>query len=278
MISRRDLDFGFDGDIPRFWFGGDPFKTRFFDAFSVAVPSGERWFIECMRDYRDATDDAELREQMRIFILQEGQHSLVHRQYNERLAKQGIDVASIDSRLSAVFGLVRRFASKRFCIAFTAAFEHMTTIASHGFFDSPEVYASADRRVMAMYLWHGAEEIEHKSVAFDVMQKAARAGYFTRIWAMMAATVVFAVAMTWVIDLMLRADGISLWQRFSIWIKGERWYYGSSGPFRPVMRHLFAYYAPRFHPWKRGRMDGYAKWREAFDKSGDALAAADAVR
>lgn len=278
MISRRDLDFGFDTDIPRFWFGGDPFKTRYFDAFSVGVPSGERFFIECVRDYRDATDDEELREQMRIFILQEGQHSLVHREYNERLIRQGIAVAAIEAYLSVVWSFMRRFMPRRFGIALTAAFEHLTTIASHGFFLSPEVYTSADQRVMAMYLWHGAEEIEHKSVAFDTMQKAAHVGYFLRVFAMMAALASFSLAVTLTINHMLREDGFGLKRRLRMWISGAKWYYGRGGPFRPVMRHFFAYFLPGFHPRQHGEMNGYARWRAAFDNRENPLDAVAAVR
>ena len=32
IVPRERLDFGLDGDIPRYWMDNDPFKTRFFDA------------------------------------------------------------------------------------------------------------------------------------------------------------------------------------------------------------------------------------------------------
>ena len=44
-VVRKNLDFKLD-DIPRFWFGGDPFKTRMFDALSLTFPDGERHFVE----------------------------------------------------------------------------------------------------------------------------------------------------------------------------------------------------------------------------------------
>ena len=42
----------FDADIPRYWLGGDPFKTRFFEAMSLTFPDGERYFIDCVRGGR----------------------------------------------------------------------------------------------------------------------------------------------------------------------------------------------------------------------------------
>jgi len=59
---RANLEFGFDGDIPRYWYENDPFKTRFFDAMSTTFPEGERFFIECVRDYRDQVTDPALQQ------------------------------------------------------------------------------------------------------------------------------------------------------------------------------------------------------------------------
>ena len=44
-VVRSHLDFKLN-EIPRFWFGGDPFITRMFDALSLTFPDGERYFIQ----------------------------------------------------------------------------------------------------------------------------------------------------------------------------------------------------------------------------------------
>ena len=53
IVPRERLQFGLDGDIPTYWFGGDPFKSRFWDALSLIFPPGEKYFMNCVRDYRD---------------------------------------------------------------------------------------------------------------------------------------------------------------------------------------------------------------------------------
>lgn len=53
------LDFGLDGDIPRYWLDGHPFKTRFVDALSMTFPIGEPFFISSVRRYRDQITDPE---------------------------------------------------------------------------------------------------------------------------------------------------------------------------------------------------------------------------
>ncbi len=58
-IVRTQLDFKLD-EVPRFWFGGDPFLTRMFDALSLTFPDGERYFIQSVRLFRDQIQDPEL--------------------------------------------------------------------------------------------------------------------------------------------------------------------------------------------------------------------------
>ena len=57
IVPREKLDFGLDESIPKYWFGGDPFRTRFFDAMSLIFPPGEKFFMVTVRDYRDQVHD-----------------------------------------------------------------------------------------------------------------------------------------------------------------------------------------------------------------------------
>src|SRR5690349_11134392 len=98
VVPRANLEFGFDGDIPRHWYDNDPFKTRFFDAMSTTFPEGERFFIECVRDYRDQVTDPELKQQVKDFIYQEGQHGMQHDRFNARLQAQGVRVDIIEQQ------------------------------------------------------------------------------------------------------------------------------------------------------------------------------------
>ena len=56
IVPREGPELGLDGDIPKYWLDNDPFKTRFFDAMSLLFPEGEKFFIACVRDYRDQLD------------------------------------------------------------------------------------------------------------------------------------------------------------------------------------------------------------------------------
>ncbi len=58
-VVRSHLDFKLN-EIPRFWFGGDPFITRMFDALSLTFPDGERYFIQSVLLFRDQITDPDL--------------------------------------------------------------------------------------------------------------------------------------------------------------------------------------------------------------------------
>ncbi len=276
VIPRKGPDFGLNGDIPKYWLDNDPFKTRFFDAMSILFPEGEKFFIECVRDYRDQVTDPELKQQVKDFMYQEGQHGMVHTKFNNRLKEQGIAVDDIlDYQKRIMFGYFRKRFPRSFTLGQTAAAEHMTALMAHGFFSS-RIMDKADPRIRAMYAWHAVEEIEHKSVAYDVMQKIAKAGYWTRIASFMLTTFTFPFHVFMIMKHMFEVDGVT--NRLKVWLKGLWWLYGWGGLYPRLMPHYLAYFLPGFHPSRMGDMHIYEAWITAFEESGhNAIAAGDAT-
>jgi len=276
IVPREKLDFGLDGDIPRFWMDNDPFKSRFFDAMSTFFPEGERFFISCVRDFRDQITDPKLLAEVKDFTRQEGQHGIVHRQFNDRVKAQGVDVDLIEKlTVFVLFKVLRKYLPKSHTLALTAAFEHMTALMAHGF-EAAKVLDKADPRIRAMYTWHAIEEVEHKAVAFDVMQKVAKVGYVHRVYAPILATRGFPIPPFLVINDMLKVDGFGLFKRLGLMAKGLWWLYKPGGLYMPILGHFMAYFKPGFHPWQTGQMDGYAVWLDTFNRTGDPIAAGNA--
>jgi predicted metal-dependent hydrolase len=278
IIPREKLNFGLDGDIPKYWFGGHPFKTRFFDAMSSIFPEGEKFFIACVRDYRDQVTDPQLKQDIKDFIRQEAQHTLVHNQFNQHLKAQGIDVDRLEAIQHYIsFDLARKYAPKAATLSATAAAEHMTAIMAHSFFERKEVLEQADPRMRALYAWHAMEEIEHKAVAFDVMQKVAKVGYFRRAFGMVQVTLAFTIHVLLVTRFMLKVDGFSAWERTKLWAQGLWWLYKPGGLFLSITGHYLAYFKPGFHPWKAGELHSYQTWVDVFNQTGDPLLAGQAL-
>jgi predicted metal-dependent hydrolase len=274
ITPRKAPDLGLDGDIPRHWLGGDAFKTRYIDAMAMTFPDGERYFIQCVRDWRDQVTDPKLAAEVKDFIYQEGQHGMVHTQYNDRLKTQGMAVDRILNFVKDRLDMYRRDYSKTFNLGRTAGAEHLTALMCHGLFGT-DLMVPADPRIRAMYAWHSVEEIEHKAVAFDVYQKVARGNWLTRVLSMLHVSVLFPLHTLLIMRHMLRVDGQNTWR---VWSKGLWWLYGPKGLWPRLMPHYFAYFKPGFHPWKHGDLEAYKVWTQAYkDSGGDAIAAGDAT-
>lgn len=276
ITPRKSPDFDLKGDIPKYWLDGDAFKTRFFDAMSLLFPEGEKFFITCVRDYRDQITDPALQAQVKDFIYQEGQHGIAHTDFNNRVKAQGVDVDKVLKKQNDImFGFFRKYFSRSFTLGQTAAAEHLTALMAHGFF-STGLMDGADPRIRAMYAWHAVEEIEHKAVAFDVMQKVAKTGYLTRILSFMLTTFTFPFHVFLIMHHMFKVDGVK--NQPLVWLKGLWWLYGWGGLYPRLMPHYLAYFLPGFHPWKFGDMNIYETWTRAFKEAkGDAVAAGNAL-
>jgi uncharacterized protein len=279
IVPREKLDFDLDGDIAQYWLDNDPFKTRFFDALSTLFPVGERFFITCVRDFKDRITDPKLLQDIKDFNRQEAQHSMLHTQYNNRLVAQGINVPEILRRQERrLFGLLRKRLSPEFTLGITAASEHVTAIMADCFIERPEIFANADPRIRALYVWHAMEEMEHKSVAFDVLTRVAQASYRTRVMSMLTVSLLFPYHVMKILAYMLQTDGFSRWQRTKIWAKGLWWLYKPGGIFMPMLGKHFAYLKPGFHPWQEPAVASYEPWKRLLKESGDPITASDSLQ
>jgi len=278
IVPRENLDFQLDSDIPKYWMGGDPFKTRFFDAMSTLFPVGEKFFIMSVREFRDGITDPQLQQEVKDFTRQEAQHSMVHRQYNDRLKAQGIDVDDITQRMEQELMVdAYKLTTPIQRLAVTAALEHLTSMMCTCFFERKDLLENSDARVRAIYAWHAIEEVEHKAVAFDVLTKVAKAGYFRRNIPMFLVTFGFPFTVARILDYMLKIDGFNFWQRTKLWARGLWWFYKPGGLFVPTLGYYFSYYKPGFHPWKVKEMPSYGTWLQVFERTGDPIAAGNAL-
>jgi predicted metal-dependent hydrolase len=274
---REKLDFQLNADIPRFWNDGDPFKTRFFDAMALTFPLGERYFISSVRAYRDQIQDPALLQEVKDFTRQEGQHGIVHTQFNKRIESQGVDVPGVERRLASKFQWNLKYWSKSFNLAYTAAAEHLTAMMGTTMVERESIANGFNTHMRALWTWHAIEEIEHKAVAFDVLTKVARPGYFTRVAAMVWFSIEYPLAVAVIMNRMFKADGFGFFKRAALWAKGLWWFYKPGGVFLPALGYYFSYYKPGFHPWQHREMVHYDVWLTSFDKTGDPVHASNAL-
>lgn len=280
IVPREGLDFGLDGGIAKYWMDGDPFKSRFWDALSLIFPPGEKYFMTCVRAFREQIKDPQMLQEIRDFNKQEAQHTMVHRQDNERLRRQGVNVDELSGYIDTMInkGYLKKY-SPAYNLAITSALEHFTSIIAHSLFDKRDVMKGADPRVRAMYAWHAIEEVEHKGVAYDVMIDYAKVGYFKRVLALLHASILFPKVIFVLQRRLLIHDGFKLHQRIGMSIKGLWWMLKPGGLLQPMLKHYWTYYKPGFHPWQEVDQPGYAEWLSAYNgNDGDPVKASEQTR
>jgi len=276
IVVRENLDFGLRGDdIPRFWMNGNPLRTRLFDAVQATFPDGERYFIKSVRDFRDRIEDQKLLKEVRDFMRQEGQHGMVHTEYNHRLDRQGIRSEAFTRHTKKMEEVRRQRYSAEYNLALTAAFEHFTAMMADLFFAEKSMLAGADERVRAMFAWHAIEEMEHKAVAFDVMQKVAKVGYFKRCVAMTHATASFTLYTVISPWFMLRMDGYSPSEAMRLYVENTPWMFGKV--LARLLPMIAKYYRPGFHPTDIPSVHNYNQWVEQYAQDQDPIAAGEAM-
>lgn len=174
MPKVRKVNISFD-DMTKYWFGGNPWITYMNDAMHLIFPDGERFFIRSVQAYSDQIDDPQLKERVKAFIGQEVQHGKVHEEFWKVMREQGIDIDEfLNFYRSTAYDVIEKTATRllgpEMALSVTAALEHYTAMMADMSFNDELTKLIPDSMAL-LFKWHAAEEIEHKSVAYDVFQK-----------------------------------------------------------------------------------------------------------
>lgn len=274
-IVRSNLDFKL-ADVPRYWFADDPFLTRMFDALSLTFPDGERYFIQSVRLFRDQIQDPDLKQRVADFIRQEAQHGIAHDKMNQVMKDQGMPVDQFIQRLNKVFKFELKYRSPQYNIAMTAAAEHLTALMAETFYGEKDTLQDAHPYVRALFAWHAIEEMEHRDVAFDVMQQVGNVTEVTRKMALVLTTGLMFGFTLYRANVMLRCDGFNRTQRLKMNVRGLQWLFGKQGKLRKMQSQYRDWFKPDFHPSQHPIIAQYDVWLETLAQTGDPIQAGEA--
>ena len=248
-IVVRDQRFGRGQAQERWWLGGDPVATAWFNALSATFPRGETLFIDAVKAFREGAPPA-LADEIRSFVRQEVNHTREHIAFNRAAADAGYDMAAIDARVEWLIADV--YARPKFAwLAVTIALEHFTAMFAHEFLAHPEHFVGAESEQAALWRWHAVEEIEHKGVAYDTWLYASRDWSRWKRWKVKS-VLMLVITRRFVRNRfedakeLLAQDGITGWRAKA----RLAWYLvGRPGILRRVFPAWCAYFLPGFHPW-----------------------------
>ncbi|CAN5482374.1 hypothetical protein BH11MYX1_BH11MYX1_27200 [soil metagenome] len=182
-------------DVPRHWMANNPVATAITNGINLLFPHGERFFVRSVHRYAKQITDPELQKQVKAFFKQEGHHSSAHDDFNQRLRSQGIEIDRFLARYATISRWLEAKLGSKLNLAGTAAAEHFTAIMAEGAFASG-TFDLMHPTMQKLLAWHAAEEIEHKAVAFDVLQ-AVDDSYALRMAGLAYATTLLAGFWLW---------------------------------------------------------------------------------
>ncbi|MFE9425507.1 metal-dependent hydrolase [Kitasatospora sp. NPDC006697] len=179
VLEPRDVKFDWSR-LPLHWIPDEPVATHTINVLHLLLPEGERWFTEVFKDALPLITDEQLREEVLGFIGQEAIHAEAHQEVLDHLLGQGLDprpyVRQIAWLFQRILGEKPRLSPRKRRenvierVAFVAAIEHFTAFLGNWALNSPGLdRADADPTMLDLLRWHGAEEVEHRSVAYDLL-------------------------------------------------------------------------------------------------------------
>jgi uncharacterized protein len=255
LVRRLLIDL--ETPLPRHWCASDPFRTAFFNALSMSFPVGEQFFIDAVRKGFNALPAAQqnrCQAEVQGFIGQEATHRRIHSLFNGHLARHGLvnDWAPRAQRRMALLAGT----DPRHALAITAANEHFTAIFAEWLLRNADLMEPCEPRLKALWLWHSAEESEHKNTAFDVYaaldgSHAWRIQWFRRITRIFLSDTLRQTVNN------LHHDG-TLWQRRT-WKSAAVHLFGRRGLIRQTFQPWRAYLRRDFHPNQQGS-DLFGRW------------------
>ncbi|MFI5497506.1 metal-dependent hydrolase [Nocardia asteroides] len=177
-VRARNVDFDW-GRTPLIWMPDEPIASHAFNALNMVLPEGERMIIQAFEEALPSVRDEAIREDILGFIGQELMHAEAHSNLlDEVLRRHGIDPSPFVAQMEYMFrntlgpgdGTDARRDRQRLVerLGVSAAAEHIFAYLGDWILGADLERFGADPVMLDLFRWHGAEEVEHRSVAHDV--------------------------------------------------------------------------------------------------------------
>jgi predicted metal-dependent hydrolase len=240
------------------WLDNNALLTAVFNGMSITFPAGEKFFIDSVRHFAGEVTDPVLKEHIKGFFGQEGFHRREHQRYNEALCEaRGYDLGKLEGKLTRRLAWAQKNLSPLQNLAITVAIEHFTAVLAELLLRSDSVMNKAEPAMRDLWRWHAAEEMEHKSVAFDVY-RAVGGSEALRVSVMKRTSFFIGFELMRAVFYILRKDKQLF--NFSLWRKGLAGLFGKHGAFKGGWAPYQEFYLRGFHPWQQDTRQLLVDW------------------
>lgn len=181
-IQPRKVKFDWQ-ETPIDWIPDQAFVSYFVNQINMILPAGEFWFCRLYNKVLPQIQDEKLKQDVQAFIRQEAMHAQAHSSANNEYLKarsidpqRNLDVMNFlftqvlaDKPLGLEVPKALSHQWDLFRLGIIATVEHMTCVlGKYVLYNTEWEKLGADPEMLDLVKWHGAEEIEHRTVAFDL--------------------------------------------------------------------------------------------------------------
>lgn len=265
---------------PLHWIPHDPDASYIMNSIHLLLPAGEFWFCRVYNKALPYVTDPQLRADVQGFVRQEAIHARSHENaLNQYLRRHGLEIDSVLRLADFVFGrlleekplpafgnhaLGRRLRARaekwqlRQQLAIIAAVEHYTCVLGKWVLQAEALDApNIDAALRDLFRWHGAEEVEHRSVAHELHAHLGGTTLERQAWALAGFPLLLGLLSYSGMHLMKQDPGVGAHFFF------PRWEAAARRGTLPTLESLFGaalrYLRPSYHP------DGEASLADALD-------------
>jgi len=171
VIQPRRVRFDFSDIESPFYYDDNPLISALWVALSASFPLGEAEFIKATKYFEEQITTPKLKDDVEKFAQQEAHHSLQHRLLNQQFESLGYLVSDLEGAIRQELKKREQKWSIERRLANTVAAEHVTSTMANWALMHPDQMALFPNSLREMLLWHSIEEVEHKSVTYDVYQE-----------------------------------------------------------------------------------------------------------
>lgn len=257
-IPPRQLDFRLPDELAPWAYSENATATLFLAMLSAIFPPGEDFFVRSVVHFRDRVTDQELRARVAGFTAQEVIHSREHDRLNAAFRDRGFPVGVPEKAVATALKVLER-TSPRQQLACTALMEHFTAVLAEDILGTDEFQERVHGDICELWLWHALEELEHKSVTYDVYEVIGTdRKERDRSVPLVLGTVGVAAVFGWAY--LLVQQGV--WRRPRDLREGWRLIFGPGQFMRRVLARMPVFNHPRFHPDRHDTRALEQQWRE----------------
>lgn len=260
-IPPRNIKFAHDYYASRRYpIADNAFASCFIAVLSGAFPTGERFFVESVRHFRDQITDAELKAQVSGFIGQEALHGREHDRLNAIFSDMGIRVDFAEKGVKRGLSFLERFSPEQ-QLACTIFMEHFTAIFGESFLRSRQFRDTCEPESLKLWTWHALEELEHKSVAYDVYTQVSNSWRLKLQAGPLVAAALVPIIIGSLVAILAHDNQLQK-RHIKSHLKGAAMLFGKHGLLKHVPRRLPDFFKRNFHPTQDDTRSLEQQWRE----------------